>query len=126
MEAWFHFKFAFFLTYFHSCISFTSSTKAAYEELTSSKDVKDTTLSSTFHKSFHQCSLGKECNFVVKKITSKVYSLVKLPEDLPKLDGTVRLWKKIVMESKEREIIQGFISFFFLSQFHFVFWLSQG
>ena len=123
MEAWFHFKSTFFLTYLYLCISASSSTKAVYEEMTSTKDAKDTTLSSMFHKSFHQCSLGQECNFVVKKITSNVYSLVKRADDLPKLDGTVRLWKKIVMESKEREMIQGFISFF-LTQFNFVFWLA--
>lgn len=115
MEASFKFKFAFFLTYLYSYISLSLATKAVYEEITSRLEVKDTTLRSMFHKSFHQCSLGEDCNFVVKKITSNTYSLVKRAEDLPKLDGTVRIWKKIVMESKDELTNQGFINSYLMA-----------
>ena len=62
-----------------------ASSRASFELFSGEQDG---TITSLFHKSFHQCSLDDDCNFVARnKETNsykKFYDQINLPKDMKK------------------------------------------
>ena len=49
----------------------------------------------TIHKSFHQCSLTENCNYVIKDLANGKFYRYKNKHDLPHNTKGLRIWKKV-------------------------------
>ena len=46
------------------------------------------------HKSFHKCSISRNCKYVIKYLTNGTFSLCNSTADLPLNRTGLRIWKK--------------------------------
>ena len=55
-------------------------------------------MQTVFHKSFHQCSLDEDCNFIMKKINDGEYKKVKSETDFPASRNGYHIWRKMIVK----------------------------
>ena len=59
---------------------------------------QDGTMPNLFHKRFHQCSIDKECNYVVHYINTNEYRKIGKQSQLPIHRKGCKIWKKMTVE----------------------------
>ena len=69
-----------------------------YENENSISPVEEN-MQSVFHKSFHQCSLDEDCNFIMKKINDEEYKKAKKEKDLPASRSGYHIWRKMLLKN---------------------------
>ena len=58
------------------------------------------TMTNLFHKRFHQCSIDKECNYVVHYINTNEYRQVGKQSQLPFDREGCKIWKKMSLKEQ--------------------------
>ena len=71
-------------------------TRSIFHEIPYEGDdaLEETTVTSFFHKSFHQCGIKNECNYVVKDKRTNEHSLYSKESDIPNDRKSLRIFKK--------------------------------
>ena len=65
------------------------------------------TMTNLFHKRFHQCSVDKECNYVVHYINTNEYSKVRKQSQLPLHRKMCKIWKKLIIKEQREGQAKG-------------------
>ncbi|XP_065067473.1 neurogenic locus notch homolog protein 2-like isoform X3 [Rhopilema esculentum] len=71
-------------------IEIDSSSKAVFEEVHNPSQ----TMTSMFHKTFHQCSMDKSCRFVIKDVKNQKFYRLTDQHDFPAEKSNLIIWVK--------------------------------
>ena len=79
---------------FATSLSGDDRKKALFNDISEDSSLKDCSMTSMLHKSFHQCSIEGICSFVIKNLKTNEFKKINSEKDLPKNRKGFRLWQK--------------------------------
>ena len=82
-----------FATYSFYPLSSEESRKTFFTDI-SDDPSKEGQIYSIFHKTFHQCTIAEDCNFVTKNIKTNKFKKISNESDLPVDREYYKVWKK--------------------------------